>query len=301
MMSETPSAPELVRPQLLADPATAGDELRRLGAPGATVALVPTMGALHTGHLSLVAAAHERADLVVVSIFVNPLQFAQGEDYDQYPRTLDADLDLLAAAGVDAVFAPQPAAMYPHGMNQVVIEPGPVGHVFEGRIRPTHFSGALTVVNKLLNVFRPDVALFGQKDAQQLFLVRAMAEQLNIPVRVVGMPIVRDPDGLARSSRNRYLSPGERDSALALSRAIRHAEACAGQDVRSVLGVVQATLSEESGLSLDYAAIVDEATFQPVDDAFSGEGRLILAARVGGTRLIDNALLHFPPTRGGSR
>ncbi|NLT27251.1 MAG: pantoate--beta-alanine ligase, partial [Microbacteriaceae bacterium] len=186
----------------------------------ARVALVPTMGALHEGHLSLVAIARERADVVVVSVFVNPLQFGPGEDFDRYPRTYDDDLAKLRAAGVDYVFAPAVDDMYPDGPAITRVVGGPAAEVLEGEHRPGHFDGMLTVVHKLLSIVQPDVAVFGEKDAQQLFLIRAMVRDLDLPVEVVGAPIVREPDGLARSSRNRYLGEAERRAALALSGAL---------------------------------------------------------------------------------
>jgi pantoate--beta-alanine ligase len=208
------------------------EELRRaLSGPG-HVALVPTMGALHGGHRSLMRLARERADTVVVSVFVNPLQFGPDEDFDRYPRDLAADTALCAEEGVDVVFAPSVGTMYP-APQMVTVDAGPMGERLEGASRPGHFTGVLTVVAKLLNLVRPDTAVFGEKDAQQIALVRRMVADLDVPVEIVGAPILRDPDGLASSSRNVYLSDAERRSALALSRALRAGrEAVAGRRPR---------------------------------------------------------------------
>ena len=254
----------------------------RADLPG-TVALVPTMGALHAGHAELVRHAGTRADAVVVSIFVNPLQFGAGEDLDRYPRTPDADLELLAANGVALVFAPSAAEMYPDGLPQVTVEPGPLGALLEGASRPGHFAGVLTVVAKLLGLIRPDVAVFGEKDYQQLTLIRRLVADLELGVRIEGAPTVRDPDGLAMSSRNRYLSAGEREHALALSRALR-----AGAAERSAGAVLHAATAELGGVDVDYLALrgVD---LGPAPDR--GPARLLVAARVGRTRLIDNVPL----------
>ncbi|MFF8959253.1 pantoate--beta-alanine ligase [Streptomyces sp. NPDC014894] len=207
---------------LVPDPERLAAVLRDRAAPGRT-AVVMTMGALHQGHAALIRAARERVGedgFVTVTVFVNPLQFGAGEDLDRYPRTLDADLDTARAAGADIVFAPAAAAVYPGGAPLVRVTAGPVGELLEGASRPGHFDGMLTVVAKLLHLTRPDLAFFGQKDAQQLALIRRMVQDLNFPVEIVGVATVREDDGLARSSRNRYLSPAERETALALSRAL---------------------------------------------------------------------------------
>ena len=244
------------------------------------VAVVMTMGALHEGHAALVRAAAEQADSVVVTIFVNPLQFGAGEDLDRYPRTLDADLELAAAHGAHLVFAPTPDVVYPDE-PLVRVSAGPLGEVLEGASRPGHFDGVLTVVLKLLHLVRPDVAMFGEKDAQQLACIRRMVRDLDVAVDVVGVPTVREPDGLALSSRNRYLSPDERSAALALSQALRAVADTGDVDAG------RAVLAAEPGVVPDYLERVDPATFRP-DPA----GRLVaVAARVGGTRLIDNLLL----------
>jgi pantoate--beta-alanine ligase len=196
-----------------------------------TVGVVMTMGALHEGHEALIRAAAEQADNVLVTIFVNPLQFGPNEDFDRYPRTLDDDLAICARNGVDLVFAPPVGQMYPHGEPSVRVNPGPLGEILEGASRPGFFHGVLTVVLKLLHLTRPDLAFFGEKDYQQLTLVRRMVRDTDLPVRVVGVPTVREPDGLARSSRNRYLDPAQRRAALALSAALAAgAAATGGQD-----------------------------------------------------------------------
>ena len=254
------------------------------------VAVVMTMGALHEGHLALVRAARRSAKTVILTIFVNPLQFGPGEDFARYPRTLEADLKLCEQAEVDIVFAPAVEEVYPGGEPMVRITPGPMGEVLEGAHRPGHFSGMLTVVNKLINLTAPDHAYFGQKDAQQLALIRRMALDLNLPVEIHGVPTVREPDGLARSSRNRYLSPEARVSALSLSRALF---AGAGQRTpEEIRAAARAVLDEaahsEPPVELDYLALVDPATFTEVSEDFRGDAVLAVAAKVGPTRLIDN-------------
>lgn len=260
-------------------------------------AVVMTMGALHAGHLSLVRAAKELASRVVVTIFVNPLQFGPGEDLERYPRDLDGDLALLSGPGLlgagDVVFAPTPQVMYPDGEPSVRVSAGPIGSVLEGAVRPGHFDGVLTVVLKLLHLTRPDVALFGRKDAQQLAAVRAMVRDLDVPVEVRGVPIVRDGDGLALSSRNAYLSPEDRQRALALSRSLaagrdRAAAGGAPDQVRSVVRAVLDDQLDEQVDAVDYVALLDPDSFTEVPDTAVGTAVLAVAARVGGTRLIDN-------------
>ncbi|CAL9516814.1 pantoate--beta-alanine ligase [Streptomyces sp. enrichment culture] len=309
--------------------------------PGRT-AVVMTMGALHEGHATLIRAARAhvgRDGFVVVTVFVNPLQFGQGEDLDRYPRTLEADLKVSEQAGADVVFAPSVEEVYPGGEPQVRISAGPMGERLEGASRPGHFDGMLTVVAKLLHLTRPDVAFFGQKDAQQLALIRRMVRDLNFGVEIVGVPTVREEDGLALSSRNRYLSAQERRTALALSRALfagrdRHAaqealraralavpatnaraealsaigESRAAADAHAVAQAVPGAASavrtaarlvldeaarHDPPLKLDYLALVDPADFTEIDDDFTGEAVLAVAARVGTTRLIDNLPLTF--------
>jgi len=253
--------------------------------------VVMTMGALHDGHLELLKQARHDCDLVVATIFVNPLQFGPNEDFDRYPRTLDDDLKLCAEAGVDVVYAPAVEEVYPGGQPIVKVTPGPMGEVLEGEFRPGFFTGVLTVVNKLLNLTGPDMAFFGQKDAQQLALVRRMVLDLNMPVEIVGVPTVRDEDGLAKSSRNRYLSPEERTAALALSRALfaGQEKATDGADAaREAANAVLEQASAASGLSVDYLALVDPRDFSEVPSTFTGQAVLAVAARVGTTRLIDN-------------
>lgn len=261
-----------------------------------TIGLVMTMGALHDGHLSLVEAARQSADYIVVSIFVNPTQFAPGEDFDAYPRQLERDVELLAKVGADLVFAPAPAEIYPHPAR-ITLNPGPTATVLEGATRPTHFGGVLQVVHKVINLVQPAVAVFGQKDAQQLALIRQMVEDLDMPVEIVAAPIVRDPDGLAMSSRNAYLTAQQREVALSLSAALRAGEAAAHaggtaaeiiQAAETVIFEASAAADSQAALVLDYIALVDPVTFQPVTQ---GAGVLAIAAKVGSTRLIDNYLV----------
>ena len=283
-----------------------------LSALEGSVALVMTMGALHRCHLELVRQAHELADHVVVTIFVNPTQFAPGEDYDAYPRTLDADMEALSTVGADVVWAPSNDDAYPVPAT-TRIDAGPVAHILEGATRPTHFAGVALVVTKALNLIRPEVALFGQKDAQQLAVIRTFVRDLDIPVRIQGVEIVRDSDGVALSSRNQYLSDTEREHARALSRAIDEARAAAalGVPVSEVLRAAQQVLDAEEGVEPDYVAIVDDDDFtllagsgsaaDQVNTELRGasferwaaqgtmRARILLAARVGATRLIDNA------------
>jgi pantoate--beta-alanine ligase len=333
--SGAPGLTRVVHTKAALDAALAG----RMG----EIAVVMTMGALHDGHLALIRAARRAARTVVVTIFVNPLQFGPNEDFDRYPRTLDTDVELCAEADVDIVFAPEAAEVYPGGRPMVRVTPGEMGEVLEGEFRPGFFTGVLTVVNKLLHLTRPDLAFFGQKDAQQLALIRRMALDLNMDVEIVGVPTVREPDGLALSSRNRFLSDPERRTALALSAALaagteqrtasavraaaaavlaRHA---APVDITAditadVTGdVTGAPASEDNpesdsadpagsagtaGLAgpadpklvLDYLALVDPRDFHEVAEDHSGPAVLLVAARIGTTRLIDNAPLTLEPT-----
>ncbi|WP_078648415.1 pantoate--beta-alanine ligase [Streptomyces leeuwenhoekii] len=315
--------------------------LGHFAVPGRT-AVVMTMGALHEGHATLIRAAREhvgRKGFVIVTVFVNPLQFGAGEDLDRYPRTLDADLKTAERAGADIVFAPSAGEIYPDGTPRITLRAGAMGERLEGASRPGHFDGMLTVVAKLLHLPRPDVAFFGQKDAQQLALIRRMVRDLNFGVEIVGVPTVREEDGLALSSRNRYLSPQERRTALSLSQALfagrdRHAaqealrararevpatqaraealsalgESRAAADTHAVAqaapggpaavrAAARLVLDEaarlDPPLELDYLALVDPADFTEIDDDFTGEAVLAVAARVGTTRLIDNIPLTF--------
>ncbi|MFI6941158.1 pantoate--beta-alanine ligase [Streptomyces sp. NPDC050418] len=317
------------------------EELRKLPYDGQR-AVVMTMGALHEGHATLIRRARELAGSegqVLVTVFVNPLQFGANEDLDRYPRTLDADLAIAEEAGADAVFAPYADEVYPGGEPQVRLSAGPMGSRLEGATRPGHFDGMLTVVAKLLHLTAPDIALYGQKDAQQLALIQRMVRDLNFPVEVVGVPTVREADGLALSSRNRYLSEAERRTALSLSTALfagrerlaaqtaLHARAQAAPATKAraqalgALGEARAaadahavaqahtggptavraaarSVLDDAGrarppLLLDYLALVDPADFTEIDDTFTGEAVLAVAAKVGTTRLIDNIPLTF--------
>ncbi|GAA3564707.1 hypothetical protein GCM10022197_20470 [Microlunatus spumicola] len=261
---------------------------------GNRVGFVATMGALHAGHASLIEQARAQSDTVVVSIFVNPLQFGPGEDYARYPRPLEADLDRCAELGVDLVFVPSVGDLYPPG-RQVSVSAGTMGTVLEGSARPGHFDGVLTVVLKLFNLVRPQVAVFGRKDAQQLACVSRMAVDLNLDVRVVGAPTVREPDGLALSSRNVFLSPADRGLALSLVGALEGA--AAQPTLAGALDAAWAVLDEaslEPGFELDYLAAVNPETFAEVASDHPGDVLLVVAAKVGAVRLIDNVILRHP-------
>lgn len=265
-----------------------GTELAAARADRTSIAFVPTMGALHDGHVQLMKHARPLADLLVASIFVNPTQFGPGEDFDTYPRTLEADLEQCAQAGVDVVFAPEVAEMYPDLSEPgVCVDPGPKGHILEGALRPTHFSGVLTVVAKLFGLVRPDTAVFGEKDFQQLALIRAMVRELRMGVEIVGCPTVRDSDGLAMSSRNRYLKPAERERALAISRALDAGVAAAPQGAQAVVAAAVRVLYQ-ADLTPDYVTLTSPDLGEPEPGA---EARLLVAARVGKPRLIDNVAL----------
>ncbi len=267
---------------------------RALRHTGRRVMLVPTMGALHDGHMALVRAAKRLpGSVVVVSVFVNPLQFGTGEDLDAYPRTLDADLELLAEEGVEVVFTPTPAVMYPLG-PRTTVHPGPLGSELEGTVRPTHFAGMLTVVLKLLQIVRPDRAFFGEKDYQQLVLIRQMADDLNLDSRIVGVPTVRESDGLAMSSRNRYLNSEEREQATALSSALLAGMYAAGGGPAAVLDAARAVLDEVPAILTDYLELRGP-WLEPTPSV--GPARLLVAARLGSTRLLDNIGIELP---GGS-
>lgn len=263
-------------------------------ASGHRIALVPTMGALHEGHLSLLDAAREAADTVVLSVFVNPLQFGPGEDLDRYPRDLERDSALALDRGADLLFAPDAAEMYPAGEPGVSIVAPLLSERLCGRYRPGHFAGVLTVVAKLFNIVRPDVAVFGQKDFQQLVLIRRMVRDLDFPADVIGAPIVRDADGLALSSRNVYLSPEERHDALLLSRALADAadRFAAGESDAAVLaGHARSVLETGQQLRVQYVELVDAEQLEAVQTARAGDV-LAVAAFVGTTRLIDNRTLN---------
>lgn len=259
-----------------------------------TIGLVPTMGALHEGHLSLVRAARERCTHVIATIFVNPLQFGPNEDFSRYPRTFERDVELLTDEGVDWLFAPSAEEMYPQGAQTTVDVPE-LGARLDGASRPGHFRGVATVVSKLFHITQPDLAFFGQKDAAQVAVLRRMVRDLNFPLELLVCPTVREADGLALSSRNRYLSEEERSRALVLSRALRKAETLATTGTPAVLR--DAMLSEfegTDGVRVDYVAVVDPDTLLDVNDLSRG-ALLAVAAWVGSTRLIDNLLL---PARG---
>jgi pantoate--beta-alanine ligase len=264
---------------------------------GRTV-LVPTMGALHEGHRSLIRHARSLGEHVVVSIFVNPLQFGPNEDLDRYPRTLAADVEMCTEEGVDAIFAPSAAEVYPRAL-EVTLSAGRMGTIVEGACRPGHFDGVLTVVVKLFNLVRPDIAVFGQKDAQQLAVIRRMVSDLNLPVTVEACPTVREDDGLALSSRNRFLSVEDRKTALALSTALHCGLAAAGRGPAAVLAAAQAVLDEAvkatPPLELDYLVLVDADDFTDVPPDFAGPAVLAVAGKVGTTHLIDNLPLSVTP------
>ncbi|TFB52474.1 pantoate--beta-alanine ligase [Cryobacterium tagatosivorans] len=255
------------------------------------VVLVPTMGALHAGHLALARRARELGDTVVVSIFVNPLQFGAGEDLDRYPRTLDADVAALAELGVPYVFAPSAQEMYPDGAAETRVSAGPVGSLYEGAARPGHFDGMLTVVAKLINIVDPDAAVFGQKDGQQLYLIKRMVAELNFRLAIDVVPTVREEGGLALSSRNRFLDPEQRESARALSAGLGAAASVASQGAPAALAAAHAVIEAQPLVKLDYLVVVHPQTFLPVDDDYRGPARMLVAALVGSTRLIDNVPL----------
>ena len=260
---------------------------------GESVGLVPTMGALHNGHIGLVRAAQRDNDRVVVSVFVNPKQFNEKSDLDAYPRDFEADAQVLANAGVDAVFHPPVEEMYPAGLTATRVRPGGGADLYEGEQRPGHFEGVASVVARLFKAGLPDRAYFGRKDAQQLAVIRAMVRDLGLPITVVGCPTARDADGLAMSSRNARLSPEARRSALALVRSLAEAQrAFAGGDraAAGIAGGIAASLQRAPGVDLEYAAVVDPNTFRPPATA-SRASLAILAVRVGAVRLIDNAEL----------
>jgi pantoate--beta-alanine ligase len=269
------------------------------GPAAPSVAYVPTMGALHDGHRSLIKLAKTRGEVVVVSIFVNPLQFGPGEDYARYPRPLEDDLQVCEADGVDIVLVPSVAELYPAG-RQVTVDAGALGSVLEGHSRPGHFNGVLTVVLKLFNIIRPQAAIFGEKDAQQLACIQRLVTDLNLAVEIVGAPIVREPDGLALSSRNVFLSASERAVARSLSAALE--KAATQGSVRSARAAAYEVLDRaeaEPCFELDYATIVNPATFAEVPDDHVGLATFVVAARVGGTRLIDNTTINFAPAPWG--
>lgn len=264
-------------------------------AAGRSIAFTPTLGALHEGHLSHVERTAGLADVRVVSIFVNPTQFGEHEDLARYPRDLEADLDKLAPHEVTYVFAPSVEEMYPTGPTETKVTTGRIGGLYEGAARPGHFDGVLTVVAKLLDIVTPDIVTFGQKDAQQLFLVRRMIDDLNLPVQVEIIDTVREDDGLALSSRNRYLDASQRRAARTLSAALDAAASSAERGIDAALAAAQAVFMGEPLVTLDYITFVQPKTFVPVDDNYRGKAIAIVAATLGATRLIDNEQVYLNP------
>jgi len=258
-----------------------------------TVATVMTMGALHEGHAELIRTARESADHVVVTIFLNPLQFAAGEDLSRYPQTFDDDLRICEREGVSVVFAPSPDVVYPQGEPGVRVSAGKLGEVLEGASRPGHFDGVLTVVAKMLHLVRPDFAFYGQKDAQQLLLIRRMVQDLDFPVEVVAVPTVREHDDLALSSRNTYLSPADREVALSLSRALNAGAEQVDAGPAAVRRAARDVLVKEPLALVDYLVLVHPETLEQVPEWYRGPALLAVAAKVGTTRLIDNLPLEF--------
>ncbi|MBQ8285581.1 MAG: pantoate--beta-alanine ligase [Thermoguttaceae bacterium] len=283
---------EELKPVLITDPEEMRRRLNELRKEGKTVGLVPTMGALHYGHLSLAIAAKNETDVSVVSIFVNPTQFAPGEDFDKYPRTLDADLELLSQLGIDFVFAPSASAMYPAGFDASV-HVGGVAKILEGECRPTHFDGVATVVLKLFNIVGPNIAYFGQKDFQQVAVVKKMVADLNVPVEIDMRPIIREKSGLAMSSRNQYLSAEERGQALVLSKALDKAEELIRSGVRDVAALydeMKRVIETAPSAKIDYIYVADPDTLLEMERG-AGNVVILLAVRVGATRLIDNRIV----------
>ncbi|GED99121.1 pantoate--beta-alanine ligase [Gordonia crocea] len=267
------------------DPATMSRVTAALRGTGRRVVLVPTMGALHEGHLTLVREARKAGNaVVVVSIYVNPLQFGANEDLDAYPRTFDEDCAKLRAAGVELVFAPTDAQMYPGG-RRTTVQPGPAGEILEAQSRPTHFAGMLTVVAKLLSIVGPNAAYFGEKDYQQLVLIQQMVTDLNLGVDIIGVPTVREADGLAMSSRNRYLDEHQRELATTLSAALTAGSHAGPRGPQAVVDAARAVLDGCPELVVDYLELRGRDLGPPPD---TGDGRLLVAARLGSTRLIDN-------------
>jgi pantoate--beta-alanine ligase len=295
LSSLPPPAPGEIGMQVFLDPWAIQRHVLALRRQGRTVGLVPTMGALHEGHLSLVRRARQEAEVVAVTIFVNPTQFGPQEDYSRYPRTLEADLAALSAAGCDLVLVPDAEAIYPSGFSTYV-QPPAVAEPWEGVCRPGHFRGVATVVLKLFHLIPADVACFGEKDYQQLRVIQRMVEDLNVPIRIVPCPTVREPDGLAMSSRNRYLAPHERQQALGLVRALGAAreEVARGERDASVVRRRMREVLQAAGITrIDYATLVDPQTLHELNE-LTGPARALIAAYVGSTRLIDNALLPTP-------
>ena len=266
---------------------------REIKKAGKTIGLVPTMGALHEGHLTLMRAARQAADVVIASVFVNPVQFGPNEDYDAYPRQFEADCAKLETVPVDAVFHPEPSEMYPAGYSTYVNVEGDITHKLCGAKRPGHFRGVATVVTKLMNLARADKAFFGQKDAQQVVVIKRFAADLNLPVEVVMVPICREESGLARSSRNVYLSAEERTAALVLSRSLRQAKAAFAEgekDTAKLKELVRSVLGQEPLADVDYVELYSFPGLEPIE-AVEQPALLAIAVRIGKTRLIDNVIL----------
>jgi pantoate--beta-alanine ligase len=295
-MSDLPSIPKLITTV-----AQLREELRAVRQAGKRIGFVPTMGALHEGHLSLVRAAKAECDYAVVSIYVNPTQFGPGEDLAKYPRTLHDDLALLAGCGADLVFAPGNDEMYPSG-QATWVEVGSLAEPLEGICRPGHFRGVATVVLKLLNIVQPEAAYFGQKDFQQAAVIRRMVADLNLPVAIRVCPIVREPDGLAKSSRNRYLSPAARQRALVLSKSLQLAGELVAQgqsNASAIVARMRQLIETVDDARIDYVALADPDTLEPVETV-AARTLAVLAVKIENTRLIDNCLLDpkGPPTSG---
>lgn len=269
-------------------------EVRSARRQGRSIGCVPTMGALHAGHVSLIEAARQECDFVVATIFVNPTQFGPGEDFLKYPRTLDADLEMCRTAGANLVFTPPVTAMYAESA-QTIVRVTKLAEVLEGAHRPGHFDGVSTVVTKLFNTTEPDRAYFGQKDYQQQLIIRQMTADLDYPVEIVTCPIIREPDGLAMSSRNRYLTPHNRQLAARIFQALKLAEHLAAESQRPPTEIARAMidyLNSVGGIDVQYAVIADPVTLEPLVDR-SDSGVALVAAKIGSTRLIDNQILRF--------
>lgn len=271
------------------------ESVRHARSEGKTIGLVPTMGALHAGHLSLIERCRERADFIVVSLFVNPLQFGPGEDYDRYPREEDADQAKLESVATDVLFIPAVAEIYPEG-ETMRVSVGRMAKALCGASRPGHFDGVVTVCAKLFNIVQPDVACFGQKDAQQLVILRRYVRDFNVPLHVMGCPTVREPDGLAMSSRNQYLAAKERKSAVSIFQALELGQRLVDdgeRDPTSILQAVEDFIQMNSSAEIDYVAMVDPETLDDVVEIVGGE-ILAVAAKFGRARLIDNIIVETP-------
>lgn len=291
MLDQPPSASRRKPPLVAATRQEVRQALDPVRRAGRSVALVPTMGALHAGHAGLLDDARERADVLVASVFVNPLQFGPQEDFDRYPRDLEADLALCVAHGVDVAVVPSVEEMYPVGAPVVTVDAGPLGDILEGASRPGHFRGVLTVVAKLFNLVRPEVAVFGEKDFQQLVLIRQLVSDLSLEIDVVGGATRRDSDGLALSSRNRYLDSQQRTAATSLSRALRLGAAAGPAGPGAVLLTARREIDARPELTLDYLELRTEDL---ASVATAGAARLLVAASIGSTRLIDNVAVCLP-------